>query len=48
MKLGSSVKLFETTTKTNPISVNKNFMPDICSHGSQNKLPQRKNQRIIT
>ena len=42
MKLGSSVKLFERTTKTNPISVNKNFMPDICAMETKTSYPKEK------
>ena len=42
MKLGSSVKLLERTTKTNPISVNKNFMPDICAMETKTSYPKEK------
>jgi len=42
MKLGSSVKLFERTTKTNPISFNKNFMPDICAMEAKTSYPKEK------
>jgi D-3-phosphoglycerate dehydrogenase / 2-oxoglutarate reductase len=40
--LGSSVKLFERTAKTNPISVNKNFMPDICRMETKTSYPKEK------
>jgi len=40
--LGSAVKLFERTAKTNPISVNKNFMPDICGMETKTSYPKEK------
>jgi len=40
--LGSSVKLFERTAKTNPISMNKNFMPDICGMETKTSYPKEK------
>lgn len=42
MKLGSAVKLFERTTKTNPISPNKNFMPDICIMEAKTSYPKER------
>jgi D-3-phosphoglycerate dehydrogenase / 2-oxoglutarate reductase len=42
MKLGSSVKLFERTAKTNPISTNKKFMPDICAMETKTSYPKEK------
>jgi D-3-phosphoglycerate dehydrogenase / 2-oxoglutarate reductase len=42
MKLGYSVKLFETSTKTNPISLNKNFMPHICGMEATTSYPKEK------
>ena len=40
--MGSSVKLFERTAKTNPISMNKNFMPDICGMETKTSYPKEK------
>ena len=40
--MGSAVKLFERTAKTNPISVNKNFMPDICGMETKTSYPKEK------
>jgi D-3-phosphoglycerate dehydrogenase len=40
--LGSAVKLFERTAKTNPISMNKNFMPDICGMETKTSYPKEK------
>jgi D-3-phosphoglycerate dehydrogenase / 2-oxoglutarate reductase len=40
--LGSVVKLFERTAKTNPISMNKNFMPDICGMETKTSYPKEK------
>ena len=40
--MGSSVKLFERTAKTNPISVNKIFMPDICGMETKTSYPKEK------
>ena len=42
MKLGSAVKLFETTAKTNPISAKKNIMPDICAMETKTSYPKEK------
>lgn len=42
MKLGSPVKLLETYTKTNPISTNKKFMPDICAMEAKTSYPKEK------
>jgi D-3-phosphoglycerate dehydrogenase len=42
MKLGYSVKLLERTTKTNPISTNKNFIPDICAMEAKTSYPKEK------
>ena len=40
--MGSAVKLFERTAKTNPISMNKNFMPDICGMETKTSYPKEK------
>lgn len=42
MKLGYAVKLLETYTKTNPISLNKNFMPHICGMEAKTSYPKER------